>query len=173
MGCGCFGACGCGEDFGDWGNSSMKVYNDEMKATVVPAVEECNGDKTLGYDFNAKCYASGSCEGCEACTLVCPGCANCAPRKLGRDLEVSDYVYVEKKVAAKGKGKWTKKIDQAVGRVAWIKTGDPLKGFILKFSPETPTIEKFLFPSASLRLATTEDVQVSNMIHSLKDQKGN
>src|ERR1035437_6157121 len=100
----------------------------------------CNGDKTLGNDFNAKCFSSGDCSGCETCTIKCPGCINCATKKLDRELEVGDYVYVDKKVATKGKLKWTKKIDQAIGRVAWIKSGDPKKGFILKFSPEVPAV---------------------------------
>jgi|ERR1035437_281156 hypothetical protein len=137
----------------------------------------CEGDGISGYNFNAKCYSSEACQGCSGCEIKCsPSCENCpdwSNKKLDRELEVGDYVYVDKKVASSfgGKLKWDKKMDQAVGRVAWIKSGGPRKGFILKFSPEVTAIEKFLFASASLRLATLEDVKTSDFIHTLKDQK--
>ena len=134
---------------------------------------ECNGDKTLGYDFNAKCYSSGECNGCDVCTLKCPGCVNCAPRKLDRHLVVGDYVVVATKVdsAFGGKIKWNPEMDKAIGRVGWIRSGGPRKGFTVKFSPEVKELEGFVYPPASVRLANPEDVKTSEFIHTLKDQK--
>lgn len=136
---------------------------------------ECNGDKTLGNDYNAKCFASGDCgaSGCDKCTIRCEGCANCASQKLDRYLVVGDYVVVDKKVASAfgGKVKWSSKMDKAIGRVGWIRSGGPRKGFTVKFSPEVPELEKCVYPPASLQLATPENVKTSDMIHTLKDQK--
>lgn len=135
---------------------------------------ECNGDKTLGNDYNAKCFANGECgEGCDKCIIICKGCVNCSSQKLDRDLTVGDYVVVEKKVASAfgGKIKWTPKMDKAIGRVGWIRDGGPRKGFTVKFSPEVPELEKCVYPQTSLQLATPENVKTSDMIHSLKDQK--
>ena len=134
---------------------------------------ECNGDKTLGYDFNAKCYSSGKCNGCDVCTINCPGCANCAPQKLGRHLAVGDYVVVAQKVdsAFGGKVTWAPDMDKAIGRVGWIRSGGPRKGFTVKFSPEVKELEGFVYPPTSIRLANPEDVKTSEFIHTLKDQK--
>lgn len=132
---------------------------------------ECIGDKQLGFDFNAKCYSSGECNGCEVCTLMCPGCVNCTPKKLDRYLAVGDYIVVETKVASSfgGKVKWDPEMDKAIGRVGWIRDGGPRKGFKVKFTPEIKELEVFIYPPASLRLANAEDVKTSEFIHNLKD----
>jgi len=123
---------------------------------------ECIGDKIAGINKDADCYRKGECPetGCEKCQIVCQGCDSCSNQTV-REPEIADYVAVYEK-SSKG---WKPGMDEGVGMVAYIFSGDRDKGFKLKFQGRnSDDLEKFVWPITSLRLAMPEDVKKSQKI---------
>jgi len=135
----------------------------------------CIGDRVAGIDKTAECYRKGECGelGCGKCQIKCTGCENCA--HLGnialRKPEVSDFVVVKLGVfdpTYKGPA-WTPAMDLAVGRVAWVASGDPINGYHLRFqTTSNETLDQFVYPLSSLKLAMPEDVKTNAMIKEVK-----
>lgn len=128
---------------------------------------ECQGDKIAGYTMEAECYRLHGCQGCEKCIIPCTGCSNCPvwPEKA-RNPEPGDWVVVQPPILDLSyKGKWVDTMNAAVGRIAWVKKGNPIDGYSLKFSTTKKEIlDQFLYPLSSMRLAMENDVVVDKMI---------
>lgn len=132
----------------------------------------CEGDKISGYDSDAACYRYEACTGCPKCEIKCEGCDNCPvwPDKP-RDPEPGDWVVVQAPILDTAfKGKWTPAMEMAVGRLAWVKNGNPVDGFVLRFSTTKKEIlDQFYYPLSALRLAFKNDVMVDKMIKTTKE----
>ena len=133
----------------------------------------CEGDGISGYNSDEKCYREDACAGCEKCWVKCePKCDNC-PVLLDklRNPEPGDWVVVQTPILdLEFKGKWTAAMDLAVGRVAWVKNGNPVDGFTLKFtSTEKDILEQFKYPLTCVRLAMPNDIAIDKMIKVAKE----
>lgn len=133
----------------------------------------CEGDGISEYNSEAKCYREEACPGCSKCWVKCePKCDNCPVHldKL-RAPEPGDWVVVQAPILdLEFKGKWTSAMDLAIGRVAWVKNGNPVDGFHLKFtSTEKNILEQFLYPLTSVRLAMPNDTAIDKMIKTAKE----
>jgi hypothetical protein len=129
----------------------------------------CIGDKVAGYDSSQECYRLQGCTGCSKCEVKCdPPCENCPTWEgtKARDPEPGDYVTVQTPVLdLTFKGKWTPAMEMAVGRTAWVKKGNPVEGYTLKFVTTSKDIlDQFAYPLSSLKLAMPNDNAIDKMI---------
>jgi hypothetical protein len=129
----------------------------------------CEGDKISGYDSSQVCYRLEGCMGCDKCIVKCdPPCENC-PTWEGtkpRDPEPGDQVVVQQPILdLVFKGKWTPAMEMAVGRIAWVKNGNPVDGYTLKFTTTSKDIlDQFVYPLTALKLSFPSDHAVDKMI---------
>jgi len=135
----------------------------------------CEGDKIASYDMGQVCYRLEGCPGCAKCIIKCdPPCENC-PTWEGtkpRDPEPGDYVTVVQPIITTDyKGpKWSAAMDLAVGRLAWVKNGDPVNGYKLKFTTTSKDIlDQFVYPPQALKLAFPGDQAIDKMIKTAKE----
>jgi hypothetical protein len=134
----------------------------------------CEGDGIAGFNTEAVCYRIEGCSGCDKCWLKCePKCSNCPSWEgtKSRAPEPGDWVVVQSPVLDLSyKGKWVDAMNMGVGRVAWVKNGNPVDGFQLKFSTTKKEIlDQFLYPLSSLRLAMKNDMMIDKMIKTTKE----
>ena len=146
---------------------------------VAPAVEEaphCEGDKVAGFNVYEKCYATEGCPGCPKCIIKCSGCGNCTKDQPLRQPEVGDFVVVKPPIISLSYTgpKWTPAMDSAIGRVAWVRSGNPVEGFHLKFSTtQKDILDQYIYPPQALRLAMPEDRAADTMIRTTKERDFN
>jgi hypothetical protein len=136
----------------------------------------CMGDGVGGINVNAKCYASAECNGCGECYIKCEGCEECTREKVTREPEVGDFVVVHQKIEKEDgwKNTWNGAMDNAVGRLAWVASGDKQTGYKLKFpTTNTEILSNFFFPPSSVRLATPDDKKIDGMIKIIKEKDDN
>lgn len=136
----------------------------------------CQGDKIAGYDTSQACYRTDGCPGCSKCIIKCEGCENCPPEAPARTPETGDYVVVKAPIITTSyKGpKWVDAMNMAIGRVAWVKNGDPVNGFSLKFTTTNKEVlDSFLYPLEALRLAMPNDNTIDKMIKTTKEGSPN
>ena len=135
----------------------------------------CEGDKRAGYNTSEPCYAIEACPGCEKCIIKCEGCDNCAPLEQYQTLrqpEVGDYIVIKSSLILdpNWKGKWVPAMDMAIGRVGWVRSGNPVDGFHIRFTTtKKDMLSDFVFPQGSLRLAIPQDNKVDQMIKTTKE----
>lgn len=136
----------------------------------------CIGDSIAGFNNEAQCYRIEGCAGCDKCWVKCdPKCENCptwSPDDKCRTPEPGDFVAVVVPVILSTyKGpKWTPVMDMAVGRVGWVKCGNPVEGYTIKFtSTQKDVLEQFKFPVEALKLAMPQDVRADQLIKTTKD----
>ena len=139
----------------------------------------CEGDRVAGYISSEPCYAIDACPGCEKCIIKCDGCDNCLDMEqyqTTRLPEVGDYIVIAQALIldTSWKGKWVPAMDMAIGRVGWVKTGNPVDGFSIKFTTtKSEMLDGFVFPQGSLRLAQPQDNSVDQMIKTTKEGSPN
>jgi hypothetical protein len=136
----------------------------------------CEGDKIEGYDTSQVCYKTEACPGCSKCIIKCGGCENCPPETPVRLPEVGDYVTVKTPIITTSyRGpKWIAAMDMAIGRTAWVKKGNPVEGFSLKFTTTKKEIlDQFLYPLEALKLAMPADNSIDKMIKISKEGSPN
>lgn len=131
----------------------------------------CEGDGVIGFNTEATCYRLDACSGCTKCWIKHPEgekCSQCPTWEgtKARNPEPGDYVVVHQPILdLTFKGKFTSAMEMAIGRVAWVKNGNPVDGFVLRFSTtEKDILDQFKYPLASLRLAMPSDNAIDKMI---------
>ena len=133
----------------------------------------CEGDRQAGFKTDEPCYAIEACPGCDKCIIKCEGCDNCREfeNQPLRKPEVGDYIVVAQPLITDihWKGKWVPAMDMAIGRVGWVRDGNPVDGFHIRFTTtKKDMLSEFLFPHGALRLAMPNDNKVDNMIKTTK-----
>lgn len=136
----------------------------------------CIGDGIAGYNTDAQCYRIEGCSGCEKCWVKCePKCEECptwTPDDKCRAPEPGDFVTVVVPILGLSyKGpRWTPVMQEAVGRTAWVKNGDPVNGYSLKFTTtQKDVLDQFQYPLEALKLAMPRDVEADKMIKNVKE----
>ena len=125
----------------------------------------CIGDRIAGINKDAECYRQG-CPGCEKCWVYCdPPCENCPTATL-RDPEVGDFVVVYRKFCGiTFKHNWNPAMDEAIGRLAYIASGNKLDGYKLKFTTTNKEVlDSFIYPAESMKLALPQDIKTDQML---------
>lgn len=137
----------------------------------------CEGDKIEGFDSSQTCYSIEGCQGCDKCIIPCSGCDNCPVwDDKPRDPEPGDWVTVQTPIlTTEYKGpKWSPAMDLAIGRIAWVKKGNPVEGYTLKFTTTKKEIlDQFLYPHEALKLAFPGDVSIDKLIRTTKEGSPN
>jgi hypothetical protein len=134
----------------------------------------CIGDKIARdedgnemYDTSAECYRIQGCPGCEKCYVKCTGCDSCeAKQKKLREPGPGDFVVIKPPILSMdSKCNWSKGMDLAIGRTAYIHKGDRVMGYKLKFTTTSKEIlDQYLYPVEALRLAMVEDLAADKFI---------